>query len=94
MKGLAPDGGLYMPKHLPSVSRDELESFREKKYSEIASQVLGKFLHEEADRDDISGICNEIYDFGVPIETVDGRFNIMRLDRGRLLHSKILPPCS
>jgi len=82
MKGLAPDGGLYMPKHLPSVSRDELESFREKKYSEIASQVLGKFLHEEADRDDISGICNEIYDFGVPIETVDGRFNIMRLDRG------------
>ncbi len=82
MKGLAPDGGLYMPQQLPSVSRDELESFRGKEYAETASHILGKLLYGEAGMDDIAGICNEIYDFEVPVEAVDGRYNIMRLDRG------------
>jgi threonine synthase len=82
LKGLAPDGGLYIPRQLPAFSKDELLSFSDKNYPEIAAQILGSLLHGEADLEDISEICHRIYDFEVPVESIDGKFKIMRLDRG------------
>lgn len=82
LKGLAPDGGLYMPRQLPAFSEDELLSLCEKNYPEIAAQILGNLIGGEAGMEEIAEICHEIYDFEIPVEPVDGKFNIIRLDRG------------
>ena len=43
LAGLAPDGGLYLPERYPRVSRDELDSWRDLPYPELAFKVLEKF---------------------------------------------------
>ena len=40
-QGLAPDGGLFMPDEIPSVSETELQGLRGRPYPEVAAAVLG-----------------------------------------------------
>ncbi len=43
-RGLAPDGGLYMPTRLPSLSPAELQGLLDKSYAARAAYILGLFL--------------------------------------------------
>lgn len=82
LKGLAPDGGLYMPDRIPGLPAGEIESFRNKSYYEIAFDILNKFTAEEINASQLKDICRDAYDFDVPLEKVIGRRYILRLDRG------------
>lgn len=82
LKGLAPDGGLYLPDSLPTVSPRELKSYQCKEYHEIAFSVLYKIIGNEIDRQELSGLCDDAYNFEVPLEKVYDRKYIMRLDQG------------
>src|SRR5664280_1541852 len=82
LKGLAPDGGLYLPTSLPLISRGDLENFSSRKYHEIAFYVLCKIIGSEIDKEELAGLCAEAYNFDVPLEKVYGRKYIMRLDQG------------
>jgi threonine synthase len=82
LKGLAPDGGLYLPSHLPKLKSTELESLPGKSYAELASEILNKLIGREIDKEKLSEICNSIYNFSIPIEPVSERIYLMRLDQG------------
>jgi threonine synthase len=82
LKGLAPDGGLYLPTSLPLISHGELESFSSKKYHEIAFYILNKIIGDEIDKEELSELCADAYNFDVLLEKVYGRKYIMRLDQG------------
>jgi len=82
LKGLAPDGGLYMPLNLPVFSKDELEKFSSLSYPELASRIIGRITGDEIGIEDLREICNSIYTFGIPLEHVEDRHYIMRLDQG------------
>jgi threonine synthase len=82
LKGLAPDGGLFMPDRIPVISNEDLASFREMRYSEIATFILEKFTGNDPDASVLKKLCNEAYNFDVPVERVTGRQYILRLDRG------------
>ncbi len=82
LKGLAPDGGLYMPVSFPKLSADELASFSNKEYYEIAFTVLSKFLGTEIPATDLLNLCKDAYNFDIPLEKVAYRKYIMRLDQG------------
>ena len=82
LKGLAPDGGLYMPDSFPVISREELSGFSDKKYYEIAFTVLNDFFGNEIDDNDLLELCRDAYYFDVPLEKVYERKYIMRLDQG------------
>ena len=82
LKGLAPDGGLYLPSSLPLVSPRELESFSSKGYYEIAFSILNKIIGDEIPKDELKKLCAEAYNFDVPLEKVYDRKYIMRLDQG------------
>lgn len=82
LKGLAPDGGLYMPSEIPKIKVTDLEFLRGKKYPETASFILGKLLAEEVDNDEIKAICNEIYDFDIRYDTLADGTIAARLDQG------------
>jgi threonine synthase len=82
LKGLAPDGGLYLPESLPLISHRELDSFPCKKYHQIAFNILNKIIGSEIDKEELSRLCADAYNFEIPLEKVYDRKYIMRLDQG------------
>ena len=43
LKGLAQDGGLFMPRVYPQVTRTDLEDWRHLSYAELAFEILRLF---------------------------------------------------
>jgi len=82
LKGLAPDGGLYMPVRIPEFSVSELEAMSELTYQALASEIIGRFIDTEINRESLSAICREVYNFNIPLEHISERSYIMRLDQG------------
>ena len=44
LKGLAPDGGLFIPKMFPFYAAQELEKFRNLSYKELAAKIIFKLF--------------------------------------------------
>ncbi|MBN2320375.1 MAG: threonine synthase [Acidobacteria bacterium] len=82
LQGQAPDRGLYLPVTVPSFTREDFAALRNGSYPEVASIVLRKFTLGTFPDDDLDAMCQRAYDFDVPLEQVDTRRYIMRLDRG------------
>jgi threonine synthase len=82
LKGLAPDGGLYMPDRIPTLTKEEITSLSGKSYYEIAYRVIHKFLYKEIDSNDLMAIVKDAYNFDVPIEKVYEKKYVMHLDQG------------
>lgn len=80
--GQAPDKGLYMPKIIPKLSDSELNSLRSMNYSEIAQLITSKMLGDFVPKQVLKQICDDAYNFNVPIEKVFNQNYIMRLDGG------------
>src|SRR5664279_702332 len=70
LKGLAPDGGLYLPTSLPCLSNRELSDLSRNEYFEIAFTILHKILGSEIETDVLLKICEEVYNFEIPLEKV------------------------
>ena len=82
LKGLAPDGGLYMPIHLPKLKSFELEAISKATYPELASEIINRITGSEIIKDDLRNICEEIYTFSIPLEYISDKNYLMRLDQG------------
>ncbi|MEN8209610.1 MAG: threonine synthase [Candidatus Fermentibacteria bacterium] len=82
LKGIAPDGGLYMPQEIPRLTQEEIREFSDAKYHEIAYEVGKKFLTGEIPDDDLESIVIDAYNYRVPLEHVYDRKYVMRLDQG------------
>ncbi len=80
--GQAPDKGLFMPDHLPEVSRGDMLGFRGKPYADVAYDILRRFLPGDISDNDLARIVKRAYDFDVPIEKLDDEIFLLRLDRG------------
>lgn len=44
LKGIAPDGGLYVPMDFPTLSLDRIEQLQKKSYEEIAGIILSRYI--------------------------------------------------
>lgn len=82
LNGLAPDGGLYMPSHMPELSAGELKRFSSNEYADIAFSVLSKLIGTEVGSEILLNLCHEAYNFEVPVEKADELDHVLRLDRG------------
>lgn len=82
LTGQAPDKGLYLPEEIPAISQDELLSFKQKPYHEIAYAVLKRYTEGMIPDEKLKSICRECYDYEVPLEKVFGNHHVMRLDHG------------
>lgn len=91
-KGLADDGGLYVPERFPQISVQELNDMLELSYAERAAKVLSKYL-EEYDYNELLTACENAYskfedNDGAPIVKIDDNFFIMELFHGPTLAFK------
>ena len=59
--GLAPDGGLYMPKEFPKFTLEEIHSWSELSFQEIASKVLYPYVDEEIEEHVFNELVEEAY---------------------------------
>jgi threonine synthase len=82
LKGLAPDGGLYMPEHIPVMNKKVLESLSSVSYHEVAFAIIRNFLKGEIEDGELMRLVKEAYNFPVPLEKVYDRKYILRLDQG------------
>ncbi len=82
LKGLAPDGGLFMPSTIPVFENGDLEKYSSMQYYEIAFEIGKKFLKDEIEENDLLAITKDAYNYSVPLEHVTDRKFIMRLDQG------------
>jgi threonine synthase len=82
LKGLAPDKGLYMPKEIPVFTKEEIKSFSQKEYYEIAFEVARKFLVGQISDNELLALVKDAYNYPVPLEKVFENKYVMRLDQG------------
>ena len=47
MRGLSHDRGLFVPEAFPTVTKEEVESWRSLPYHELATNVIGKFVQDD-----------------------------------------------
>jgi threonine synthase len=82
LQGQAGDRGLFMPDRLPQFDRTGLRALVGRPYPAIAHTVLRRFTAEIIPDADLQRLCDDAYDFDVPLEPVVRRTHLMRLDRG------------
>ena len=86
-RGLAPDGGLYMPTEIPTLSEKDLFDLSEMPYSERAARILGKFLSDYSE-EELLADCREAYGEerfpggAAPLSDIDGTTVALELWHG------------
>jgi threonine synthase len=64
-EGIAPDGGLYVPEHLPALTADRFP--RPDALAPIATQLLQPFVSGDLLEPDLESICRTALDFPAPL---------------------------
>lgn len=90
-KGLADDGGLFVPEFFPNVV-DDLDKLLDMDYAERACFILSKFL-DEYDYDGLLNACKNAYGKfedadAAPVVKVDDKLSILELFHGPTLAFK------
>ena len=61
LTGLAPDGGLYVPKAWPHLGKDEIRAFASRPYHEVTADLVGRFAGDEIGASDLIEMCRAAY---------------------------------
>jgi len=61
LKGLAPDGGLFVPKNIPVLNSEELNKLKDVSYNELATNIIFKFCSEVFNENEIKDIVTNSY---------------------------------
>ncbi|MBQ8742828.1 MAG: threonine synthase [Clostridia bacterium] len=85
-QGIAPDGGLYMPETIPSLSSDDLKELCSLSYSERAARIMSLFLTDYT-YEELLADCSVAYGdnfdgYAAPVVSVGERARILELWHG------------
>ena len=75
-EAVAPDGGLYVPFHLPTFTREELTSLKEQSFAETVAQILNLFFSLNLTKSDVEGAVGRM---PAKLETVGQHLKIAEL---------------
>ena len=92
LKGLAPDGGLFVPKKIPSFTFQEIKSFRNLSYNDLAVKIILKFCNDEFNEKEIQELVGDSYKSFRVKNVVEikklGKLNLLELFHGPTLAFK------
>ncbi|MBQ8658093.1 MAG: threonine synthase [Clostridia bacterium] len=86
VKGLAKDGGLFVPEAFPCVTREEMDKMSEMNYPERAAFILSKYL-DDLGEEFLKESCTKAYSTfestdPAPLVKIDGGMYILELFHG------------
>ena len=61
IKGLADDGGLYIPKSLHKYNQKDLDSFKDLEYSDLAKKIIYPFIGDFISENDLGKLIDKSY---------------------------------
>ena len=61
IKGLADDGGLFIPKTVPKLSNEALQRFSKLNYQDLAKEIIFLFCNETIEKNELSNIIERSY---------------------------------
>ena len=61
LKGLADDGGLFIPKSIKPFSRDKLESLKSLDYKQLAVEIIFPFIGNFMTKEELTSIVSKSY---------------------------------
>ncbi|MCM8805652.1 MAG: threonine synthase [Candidatus Omnitrophica bacterium] len=82
LKGQAPDYGLYVPTTLPHFTHKDILNFSMMEYYEVAFEIIKHFVCDFIPEKDLLKICQQAYNFPVPVKQIDENHFILYLDKG------------
>jgi threonine synthase len=87
LMGLADDGGLLVPEHIPQVSAETLKSWQSLSYAELATEVFSLFVNDEIPRSDLEKLVQDSYGTFrhpdvTPVRKIRDDLHIMELFHG------------
>jgi threonine synthase len=88
LKGLPPDNGLYMPAEIPQFDRSFIEDLPNKRFVEIAVETSKLYLSEYFSEQEIFQLCEEAFDFPVPLVELKNNIFALELFHGPTLAFK------
>jgi threonine synthase len=93
LTGLAGDGGLYVPRHWPQFTADEIKAMRGLDYVDLAARVMAPFTAGVLTEDELKGLCKAAYgSFAhaavTPLKQLDGQHFLLELFHGPTLAFK------
>lgn len=87
LKGLAPDGGLYVPDQWPRLDDSLLENIHQKSLQDIGFEVSRLFV-DELDDDTLEEVIEGALNFDAPLVSIEDHINILELFHGPTLAFK------
>ena len=88
LRGLAPDGGLYMPVEIARRSPEELEEFRALPFTEVCYRVVKPFAGPEVPDEILWQVVSEAISFPVKLVSLSPGLHILELFHGPTLAFK------
>src|SRR6202162_1328205 len=88
LRGLAPDGGLYLPVEIARRSPEELEEFRGLPFTEVCFRVVRPFATPDVPEELLWQIVSEAINFPVKLVSLSPGLHILELFHGPTLAFK------
>ncbi|TBL80801.1 threonine synthase [Paenibacillus thalictri] len=87
LMGLADDGGLLVPQHIPQVSEATLQKWQELSYPELALEIFSLYVNDEIPRADLKKLVDDSYatfrdEAVTPVRKLDDSRYILELFHG------------
>jgi threonine synthase len=79
-RGIAPDGGLYVPERFPELAPDAFDGADT--LPEVAARLLAPFFAGDALEGALADICREAFSFPVPLRELRGTTAVLELFHG------------
>ena len=61
LAGLAPDGGLYVPQHWPTVTKEQFAAFAGASYADVAASIIGLFTGGTFSEGRLTELARDVY---------------------------------
>lgn len=87
-RGLADDGGLYMPEQIPLLPELFWHNIGDHSWHEIIREMVRPFLKGEFDGDRLDNVISDVFTFDAPLIQLNNRIFILELFHGPTLAFK------
>jgi threonine synthase len=88
LRGLAPDGGLYMPAEIARRSPEELEEFRRLPFTEVCFRLVRPFATPDVPEEVLWQVVSEAINFPVKLVSLSPGLHVLELFHGPTLAFK------